>query len=142
MLVEAVMSTDLVTCAAEDTLRTAAEQMLREGVGSVIVVNDGDPAGILTETDLMQSGYATDEPFSAIPVTNAMSTPLVTIAEDDTLRKATDRMESECIKKLPVERDLELVGMVTLTDIAYHLSDIKNEIHEIERRSFEEQKNW
>lgn len=142
MLVEAVMSTDLVTCSADDTLRTAAEQMLRKGVGSVIVLNDGDPAGILTETDLMQAGYRTDEAFSTIGVTDAMSSPLVTIAEEDTLRKATDRMQSEGIKKLPVERDLSLVGVVTLTDIAYHLSDIKSEIHDIERRSFEEKRDW
>ena len=138
MLVEEVMVIDLVTCGAEASLRTVAARMLEERVGSVLVYRDGDPAGIVTETDLIRAGYRTGRPFAEVDAADAMSRPLVTIAGDRTLRRATRRMAEEGVKRLPVSDGLELVGIVTLSDVVYHFSDLKGEIHELERRSYRE----
>lgn len=132
------MATDLVTCEADASLRTVAERMLDERVGSVLVYRDGDPAGIVTESDLIRAGYRTGRPFAEIDATSAMSRSLVTIPGDRTLRRATERMAEEGVKKLPVTDGLELVGIVTLTDVVYHFSDLKEEIHELERRTYRE----
>jgi predicted transcriptional regulator len=67
-----------------------------------------------------------------------MSSPLETVGADVTLRKATERMRAEQIKKLPVSEGLELVGIVTYTDIVHQFSEIKSEIHQMERRAFRE----
>lgn len=141
MLVEEAMATDLVTCEVDASLRTVAERMFQRRVGSVLVYRDDDPTGIVTETDLIRAGYSTGRPFSEIRASTAMSQPLVTIQGDRTLRKATERMEREGVKKLPVSDGLDVVGMLTLTDVAYHYSDIKREIHEMERRSFQERED-
>ena len=138
MLVEEAMATDLVTCDVDASLGTVAERMVERRVGSVLVYRDGDAAGIVTETDLIRAAYRTGRPFAEIPASTAMSQPLVTVQGDRTLRRATERMESEGVKKLPVADGLSVVGIVTLTDVAYHFSDIKREIHELERRSFRE----
>lgn len=73
MLVEDVMETDLVTCDAGETLRDAVRRMLDRHVGSVIVTVDGDPAGILTETDALAAGYVADRRFGEIPVREVAS---------------------------------------------------------------------
>lgn len=138
MLVEEVMTTDLVTCETDASLEAVAERMARRRVGSVLVCEDGDPVGIVTETDLIGVGYRTGRPFAEIPVSEATSRPLVTVPGDRTLRRATERMAAEGVKKLPVADDLEIVGIVTLTDVVYHFSDVKREIHEMEQRSFRE----
>lgn len=133
------MSTDLVTCEETASLRTVAERMFNERVGSVIVYNDVDDAvGIVTETDLIRASYHTGHPLPDIDVATAMSHPLVTISADKTLRRATERMAEEGVKKLPVADGLSLNGIITLTDIIHHFTDLKQEIHELERRSFEE----
>jgi CBS domain-containing protein len=138
MLVSEVMTEDVVGCPAESTLRAVVETMLRNRTGSVVVFSDGDPAGIVTETDVTYAGYQTDRPFSEIPTVEVMSSPLETVGADVTLRKATERMRAEQIKKLPVSEGLELVGIVTYTDIVHQFSEIKSEIHQMERRAFRE----
>lgn len=61
MLVQELMTTDVVTCDADATLRQAVGLLLEHGVGSVILTSDeGNPTGIITETDALRAGYETD----------------------------------------------------------------------------------
>ncbi|MDB2261805.1 CBS domain-containing protein [Halorubrum ezzemoulense] len=131
MLVEEVMTTDLVTCGADAAVRDATERMLRNRVGSVVVTDDGTPAGILTESDVLRAGYATDDPLSAIPVRKAASAPLVTVRPSATLRTATKRMRSEGVKKLVVVDGTTPVGIVTTQDIVDNYAGIRKEVHDL-----------
>ncbi|GAA0551090.1 CBS domain-containing protein [Halorubrum ejinorense] len=131
MLVEEVMTTDLVTCDADATVRTAAELMLRNRIGSVVVTDGGTPAGILTESDVLHAAYATDDPLSTIPVQKAASAPLVTVRPDATLRTATDRMRSEGVKKLVVVDGVTPAGIVTTQDVVDNYAGIRREVHDL-----------
>jgi CBS-domain-containing membrane protein len=75
----------------------------------------------------------TEQPFSEIPAEDVMSHPLLTVEPDTTLRKAIARMEAEAVKKLAVLDGLDLVGVVSLTDLAYHYGDLVEEIQAIEQ---------
>jgi len=136
MLVSEVMTADLVTCPVEASLRDAVERMLRRGVGSVIVSDDGRPAGILTETDVLHAGYVAQRPFDEIPVRKVMSGSLVTIAPEKTLRRATQRMHAEGVKKLVVVEDFTPVGIVTTQDVIESYHDLKSEIHDLLRPEY------
>ena len=133
MLVEEAMTADLVTCPAGESLRTGVERMLRNRVGSVIVHSDDTPVGIVTESDCLHAGFAAEAAFAEIPISTAMSSPLNTIPPESTLRRATERMHDDGIKKLVVVEEMDLVGIVTTQDIieAYH--DLKAEIHDLVR---------
>ncbi|WP_340102114.1 CBS domain-containing protein [Salinibaculum salinum] len=133
MLVEDLMQTDIVTSDIEETVRGAVEQMLRNHVGSVVVVNNGNPTGIVTETDILKVGYGTESCFGDIPLELAMSQPLVTIAPDKSLRAAMRTMRTENIKKLPVQDGIDLVGILTMVDITREYNDIVKEIHAMEQ---------
>jgi CBS domain-containing protein len=133
MLVRELMTTDLVTAPIESTMQQAAKRMLSARVGSLIITNDGTPTGIITESDALTVGYAADKPFSAVPVRAAMSHPLVTVEPTVTVRAATNRMIDEEIKKLPVVSELELHGILTMTDIVRSHSDLVNEARQIEQ---------
>lgn len=138
MLVEDLMTTELVTCDFEASLMTAATRMLENRVGSVIVRRDGDPFGIITETDALSAGVSADLPFGEIPVESVVSHPLVTTSPDTTLRMAVDRMTEHEIKKLAVVDGLTLEGIVTRTDIVAHYGDFINEAHALDDR----QERW
>jgi CBS domain-containing protein len=133
MLVEEAMTTDLVTCPVGESIRGGVERMLRNHVGSVIVREENTPAGIATETDCLHAGFVADAPFGEIPIRTAMSSPLTTIQPERTLRRATERMHDEGVKKLVVVDGMDLVGIVTTQDVieAYH--DLKAEIHDLVR---------
>ena len=141
MLVEQVMTTDLVTCSVEKSLHEGAERLLKNGVGSVIVRKENMPVGIVTEADVLYAGYVTERPFTAIPIEKVMSSPLVTILPQKTLRRATQRMYEENIKKLVVVEELDPVGIITTQDIIEHYHDLKAEIHDLvqpyQSRSFD-----
>lgn len=134
VLVGDIMETDIVTAPADTSLRTVVERMLRQDIGSVIVTRDDLPAGIITETDVLVGGYRSGAPFAEISAEAVMTTPLITITEGATTRKAVERMQDNGIKKLPVVDELDLIGILTMTDLVHHQNDLVKEAHRIEDR--------
>lgn len=132
MLVEDLMTTDVVTAAHDATLRAAVEQLLSEGVGSVIVVDgDGYPVGMVTESDALRAAYETGLPLDEIAVADLSHRAVVTTPPDRTVQSVARRMAEEGVKKVPVMDGIELVGMITLTDVVWHLSEIRKEATEL-----------
>jgi len=117
-----LMSTDLVTVSPDTPLSAAGETMLEEGVGSVIVVEDDQPVGILTSTDfvdLVTNGEVTTD----TTVSTFMSEDMVTLSSADSMRDAAVTMMSDDIQHLPVEDDDgAIAGMLSTTDLTAHLS--------------------
>jgi CBS domain-containing protein len=117
MQVGELMITDVVRISRDATVRNAAAAMLRNDVGSVIVMDDTVPMGIVTETDVLAAGFEFDAPYSSIDVTTVMSSDLITATRDMTVRRAAETMIEEGVKKLPVVEDFEIVGIITMSDI-------------------------
>ena len=132
MRVKELMSRDVVTVPAGATMKGAAGQMLHNDVGCVIVINDGTPAGIVTEMDALRVGYATNRPFEQVPVRKVMSRPLATIEPTKTVRVAIGRMRKEGIKKLPVVSGFDLIGIITMSDIIMNHGELLNEARSLE----------
>lgn len=134
MQVSAVMSTPAVTVTPETTLQAAIGTMLEHQIGSVVVV-DAAVTGILTRSDVLRAAYYEGGSLDSIPVSRGMSSDVVTTTPSTTLRPALDTMEANKIKKLPVMDDLELVGIVTMTDIAREMpSQVREAAERLDRR--------
>jgi CBS domain-containing protein len=127
MLVRELMTTDVVTVDVDATLQAAVGRLLAEEVGSVVVVNDGAPAGIVTETDALTAAHERGQSLGAIPVRDLARPPLVTTDPDRTIRGVARTMAEEGIKKVVVTEDLSVVGIVTLTDIVSRFADLQQE---------------
>lgn len=127
MLVSELMATPAVAVPIDRSLREAVERMLADRIGSVVVTEDGNHVGIVTETDVVRAGYRMRRPFKEIPVAEAASRPLITIDADATVRAAVERMHEERIKKLGVADGLDLLGIVTHQDVVYRHPDLVKE---------------
>jgi len=110
------MTEATVTDSAGDTLRAAAERMWRNQTGSLLVMDDGRLAGIITERDLLRAVALGADPGIAT-VDEAMTTEVFTVPPDLPLQDAAREMASRWIRHLPVTEDGRLLGVVSMRDV-------------------------
>ncbi|MBS3760631.1 MAG: CBS domain-containing protein [Halodesulfurarchaeum sp.] len=108
------MTTPVKTVDAGTTASEVAGIMLEEGIGSVLI---RDPSGIVTKTDLV-AGIHGGGDLDETPVSALMSSPVLTVDSDDDVQEVIDRMEEHGIKRLVVDSEGGIVGIVTVTDLA------------------------
>lgn len=99
------------------TVKEAAALMLREGVGSLVIMEKGEPIGILTERDLLYKVVAVGKIPSRTKVENVMSSPVITVTPGSSVSLAAKRMSDLHMRRLPVVEDGKLIGMLTEKDI-------------------------
>jgi CBS domain-containing protein len=111
---------DLIVFVDPDaTVVQALELMRRRYIHSLIVSKtDDNPAnGILTSTDISDKIIAQDNDPSKIKVREIMTSPLITIPGDWSLKDCALKMKEHRIHHLPViSNEGELVGMISDTD--------------------------
>ena len=118
MKISDIMSRDVQVARPEDTLRDAAETMARIDVGSLPVCDGRRLLGIVTDRDIVVRGLAKGlGPDSG--VTQVMTEGVEYCFEDDDLVEVSDKMAASQIRRIPVvDRDRNLVGIVSLGDVA------------------------
>lgn len=108
----------VIQCTAQDALVDIVAQMREHSISCVVVVTEGKPCAIVTDRDLRNKVVATGKDPASLRVADVMSTPLVTIAEDDVLYEALYRMSRHNIHRLVVvDQARVLAGIITVTDI-------------------------
>ena len=124
MIVSDVMSTEVGTVKDNDNLVSAASLMLDLNVGALPVVNDGGAlAGIITDRDITIRATAKGaNPFSA-NVADFMTTNPLSITADADVEEAADLMADAQIRRLPVVQDGQLMGIVSLGDLAVDVGE-------------------
>lgn len=112
-----IMSTTPVTISVDATVAEAAALIRDKHVGSLIVMQDGRPMGIVTERDIVTKVAAPDHSSKSTFVRDIMSSPLVAIHPHQEVAEAAKVMAARKIRRLPVIKEGKLVGMLTENDI-------------------------
>ena len=116
-LVRDLVSREPVTTSPDDTVVDAAAAMSREGVSSILVTDQGNVRGIVTDRDLRNRVLAVGLD-SRRPVREVMSSPALTLRADALAFEALLEMVTRGIHHLPVVDDHgTALGMVTTTDL-------------------------
>lgn len=116
MLIKDMMNRNVQTIGPESTVQKAAELMMNNSIGSLIVVKDEKLAGIITERDVMKVIVDGRDPKET-KIRDAMTSNVVFISPDKDVSDAAELMAKHKIKKLPVVEGSRLVGIVTATDL-------------------------
>ena len=114
--VNQVMSKNVLTLDKSTSLQEAAENMKKLNVGCVIVTENNNPIGIITERDFVTKIVAEGRPLFT-EIQEVMSSPLITIDSEETIWEASELMKEKSIHKLPVKEKEQIAGIVTTTDI-------------------------
>jgi len=118
--VKDLMATNVKSCAAYNTLNTAAQTMWENDIGCVpIVDNDRRVLGMLTDRDVCMAAYIQGVPLTGSLVTSAMSKPVFFCAPDDDIASAEKLMREKQVRRLAViDAQGCLAGIISLNDIA------------------------
>ena len=140
-IIKDIMVTKVFTANENETLSEVAIKMLENNVGCLPVLNDeGKLVGFLSETDF--AGKEKLIPFSrnhapqlfgkwlneggieemyknakTMKVSEIMSTPPISISEDETIVDLIEKIMKYNIHRIPVLKDDELVGIVSRRDL-------------------------
>lgn len=107
------------TVLASESVRSAAQRMKLTGLGSLVVVRDGRPVGIVTDRDLALEILGKRLDAGAVRVEEVMSKPLVTVHQDAPVREAVRLMARRSVRRLPVvDEKGDLVGIAAADDLA------------------------
>ncbi len=115
------MTRTIVSIMSEATVTYAANLMKKKGISSLIVGQEGKPAGIITERDMVRKILAEGE-SSAITIAEIMSTPLLYVNSHDSILDAADLMIENGIRKIAVKENNRVVGIITATDLLQLIS--------------------
>jgi CBS domain-containing protein len=103
MRIEDIMTKQLETCRADESLWVAARKMWEHDIGCLPVLGeDGRVTSVITDRDIAMAAYLQGKTLEEIKVSAAMSCRLVTVQPTDGLRVAEDRMRSAQVHRIPV----------------------------------------
>jgi CBS domain-containing protein len=112
-----IFTRSVVTAGPEEPLATIAVKMQEHNVGTVVIVEDRRPVGIVTDRDLaLALGARSVSPRAQVQT--VMTKHVLAIPEDMGIYTATRFMRDRSVRRLPiVDREDHVVGIVTLDDL-------------------------
>ncbi len=125
MQLREIMTAGVITADEGDEVLEVAKLMRDRGVGSVVICDpEGGPAAMITDRDVAVRVAADDLKLSE-PAGRHASRPLITGQPEMDLEEAAAKMVQHRVRRLPVVEGGELVGIVTLDDIAVRTGNLE-----------------
>ena len=100
-----------------DTVYHALEVMAEKNVGSVLVIDDEELVGILSERDYSRKIILLDRGSRETAVGEIMTAQLITVEPATTVTDVMELMTEKRVRHLPVLDDGELIGLISIGDV-------------------------
>ncbi len=112
-----LMQTSIETIASDAPVKHAAQQMATKQIGALLVQQDGELKGIVTERDLIHKVLSQEKDSDTVTVKAIMNQPLIDIDINRTIHDASDLMAEKWIRHLPVTENQKIVGILSVRDL-------------------------
>jgi CBS domain-containing protein len=128
-----VMTADPQTVSSDATLEEAAREMQSDDIGAVLVTDNGDVAGILTDRDIVVRAVAEGRDPSSTKVADVATRDVKTLTPDSSIDDAIKLVREQNVRRIPVVEDGRPAGIVSIGDLAIErdtdsaLADISSE---------------
>ncbi len=119
-IVSEIMHKNITSVKATTSAQGCAKKMTKERVGCIIVLDNKDPVGIITErgfADLVKKG---NFDCKEVQAQDFMTKPLITIKSTSSYMTAMRKFEKEDIKRMPVVDKTGVIGLLTLKNLVSH----------------------
>jgi len=121
VIVKDIMIKALISVNPATTALQIAKMMEQGGIGAVLVKENDNLVGIVTDRDFATKIAANNRSFDT-PAQEIMSSPLITINHDEPISAAAEMMSSKKIRKLAVSDNGNIVGLITSTDLVNQIA--------------------
>lgn len=116
--VRTIMSLDPVCMSASSSATAAARVMRDADIGNVIVRDDGEMFGIVTDRDITVRLVAERGDPDKVTLGNICSQEMTVVSPDDHLDTVVELMGDRALRRVPVVEDGYPVGILSLGDLA------------------------
>jgi CBS domain-containing protein len=130
-----VMVKEVVKVNSATLVDNAVKMMNKNDIGCLIIEDNGEARGIVTQRDLMEKVLEKAKDPRKVAVSDIMTKKLVVGSPDMEIQEAARLMFKKKIKKLPIVENGKLIGLITLTNIARTVSVDQEMIDIIEKLS-------
>lgn len=119
MRVKDCMCKNIVTARQDTTLNEIAKLMQENDIG-VVPICDNEKAivGFITDRDIIVRCVAENKNCAETPASEVMTTEVIKTTPDTEISNALHTMSKNQIKRLPVIENNQIVGMLTVGDLA------------------------
>jgi len=120
-LIKDIMKTTLIFVNPTTTVFQVAKMMEQGGISAIFIKEKEDFVGIITDRDFAIKIAVNQLPFDT-PVEKIMSSPLITINQNEPIAAAAEIMTSKKIRKLAVLDNDTIVGILRSIDLVKQLA--------------------
>jgi len=108
---------ELVTIEGSKSVKDASEIMLEKGIGSIVVIEEGRPVGIVTKSDLLGRVIVKCRDPRECKISEIMSSPLISIDRNTPILDAMRELRQRKVRRLLVSDGEKIVGIVSEYDM-------------------------
>ena len=132
MKVKECMSSNVLSVSPDASASHVAKIMMDNHVGCVPVCDTNKKIiGIVTDRDLILRIIACDKDARQTPVSEVMTTKVYTAAPDSEISEAQKIMSQWQIKRVPVVQNEEVIGIITVGDLANNTNEVGRVVEDI-----------
>ena len=117
------MEKDVITIEKDKTAQDAARIIAEKDISFLVVMNNGLPEGVLSESDFVRKIAVEGRKSSDVIISDIMSYKFRSVAPTTTIEDAIQKMLNNNIRRLLIIENDKLVGVITQTDLASYLRD-------------------
>jgi CBS domain-containing protein len=120
----------VATARPNATLSEIISKLAQKKIGAIVIVGDaGEVVGIVSERDVIRQLGDRGEASLKEPVSQAMTTSVISCQETSTLEEMMELMTQGRFRHVPVIEDGALVGIVSIGDIVkHHVAEVEMEV--------------
>ncbi|MFA5554858.1 MAG: response regulator [Phycisphaerae bacterium] len=119
-----IMHTSVVSAQPQAKVCAAAKLMEEKKISSVIIVQDNNPVGIVTATDLVHKVLAGQMDTASTNIEQIMTSPVISVEGSTGLKEVQQLMTEKSIKHLVVTCEGKLSGIVSRNDVQEALKEL------------------
>ncbi|HWT16142.1 MAG TPA: CBS domain-containing protein [Patescibacteria group bacterium] len=124
----------IISIHPDEPVLAAIQMMADHGIGALLVMKDGELAGIVSERDYARKVILLGRSSADTPVWQIMSAPVTTVAPDTTTQSCMVLMTEGKFRHLPVIDAGRVIGMLSVGDLIKHaLAEKQHEIDQLQR---------
>jgi len=120
--VKSIMSKEIEKVNIDDSVKDVAKTMATKKIGSVLVEQNGNLIGIITETDIVRKVVGQDMSLQDTIASKIMNSPILTVDAEASILDANDTMDKHNIRHLAVSEEGAIVGVISVRDLIHPMN--------------------